>query len=255
MIIKPECDVEETYVRDDQQYMEETGMTRTFIEEDTPTEISTGHAMEKPSKDRLTLSPGCRMEDEDITGDHVEEEEKCLSPESFLSEHQRFHTNEKKHFCSECGKGFPRRYDFNLHLRSHTGEKPYPCPQCGKCFSIKSNRAKHQRTHTGEKPFCCLECGKCFTQKAHLISHQKSHPGERPYSCYQCGNCFTEKSDLIKHQRTHTSGKAYSCSSAANVFEGNLTLLHIKDLAQGNSAVLALRDGYVFLSSPVLTNF
>ncbi|PIO14090.1 hypothetical protein AB205_0075690, partial [Aquarana catesbeiana] len=32
---------EETYVRDDQQSMEEDGITGTFIEEDTPTEIST----------------------------------------------------------------------------------------------------------------------------------------------------------------------------------------------------------------------
>ena len=35
-------EVEETYVRDDQQYMEESGMMRTFKEKDTPTEISTG---------------------------------------------------------------------------------------------------------------------------------------------------------------------------------------------------------------------
>ncbi|PIO13336.1 hypothetical protein AB205_0156880, partial [Aquarana catesbeiana] len=42
MNMKVEGEVEETYVRDDQQYMEEAGMMRTFIEEDTPTEISTG---------------------------------------------------------------------------------------------------------------------------------------------------------------------------------------------------------------------
>ncbi|XP_077321628.1 uncharacterized protein LOC143955459 [Lithobates pipiens] len=42
MNMKVEGEVEETYVRDDQQYTEEAGMTRTFIEEDTPTEISTG---------------------------------------------------------------------------------------------------------------------------------------------------------------------------------------------------------------------
>ncbi|KAM5125257.1 uncharacterized protein ACMZJ9_022345 [Mantella aurantiaca] len=70
MEIKVEGEVEKTYVRDDQQYTEEeAGMMRTSIEEDTPTEISTGHAMEKPSKDHLTLSPGCKMEDEDITGE------------------------------------------------------------------------------------------------------------------------------------------------------------------------------------------
>ncbi|PIO24942.1 hypothetical protein AB205_0199570, partial [Aquarana catesbeiana] len=42
---------EERYVRDDQQSMEEDGITGTFKEEDTPTEISTD----------------CKVEDEDIT--------------------------------------------------------------------------------------------------------------------------------------------------------------------------------------------
>ncbi|XP_077322147.1 uncharacterized protein LOC143955898 [Lithobates pipiens] len=36
---------EETYVGDDQQSMEEDGITGTFIEEDTPTEISTGGSL------------------------------------------------------------------------------------------------------------------------------------------------------------------------------------------------------------------
>ncbi|PIO15315.1 hypothetical protein AB205_0131070, partial [Aquarana catesbeiana] len=59
---------EETYVRDDQQSMEEDGITGTFIEEDAPTEISTdGREMRKTSEDCLTLSPDCKVEDEDIT--------------------------------------------------------------------------------------------------------------------------------------------------------------------------------------------
>ncbi|PIO23375.1 hypothetical protein AB205_0063000, partial [Aquarana catesbeiana] len=52
IVIKVEVEEEEeTYVRDDQQSMEEDGITGTFIEEDTPTEISTD----------------CKVEDEDIT--------------------------------------------------------------------------------------------------------------------------------------------------------------------------------------------
>ncbi|PIO11308.1 hypothetical protein AB205_0154960, partial [Aquarana catesbeiana] len=42
MNLKVEGEEEEMYVRDDQQYTEEAGTTRTFIEEDTPTEIGTG---------------------------------------------------------------------------------------------------------------------------------------------------------------------------------------------------------------------
>ncbi|XP_077322217.1 uncharacterized protein LOC143955964 [Lithobates pipiens] len=45
---------EERYVRDDQQSMEEDGITGTFIEEDTPTEISTGGS--------LTLNPSLQSE-------------------------------------------------------------------------------------------------------------------------------------------------------------------------------------------------
>ncbi|PIO25164.1 hypothetical protein AB205_0011780, partial [Aquarana catesbeiana] len=42
IVMKVEYEEEESYMRDDQQSMEEAGMRRTFIEEDTPTEISTG---------------------------------------------------------------------------------------------------------------------------------------------------------------------------------------------------------------------
>ncbi|XP_073450780.1 uncharacterized protein [Aquarana catesbeiana] len=47
MYIKVEVksEEEETYVRDDQQSMEEDGITGTFIKEDTPTEISTGGSL------------------------------------------------------------------------------------------------------------------------------------------------------------------------------------------------------------------
>ncbi|PIO22913.1 hypothetical protein AB205_0056740, partial [Aquarana catesbeiana] len=49
--VEVKAEEEEKYVRDDQQSMEEDGITGTFIKEDTPTEISTD----------------CKVEDEDIT--------------------------------------------------------------------------------------------------------------------------------------------------------------------------------------------
>ncbi|PIO14486.1 hypothetical protein AB205_0119650, partial [Aquarana catesbeiana] len=67
--VEVKAEEEERYVRDDQQSMEEDGITGTFIEEDTPTDISTvdGREMRKTSEDCLTLSPDCKVEDEDIT--------------------------------------------------------------------------------------------------------------------------------------------------------------------------------------------
>ncbi|XP_077346144.1 gastrula zinc finger protein XlCGF66.1-like [Lithobates pipiens] len=238
-----------TYVRDDQQSMEEDGITGTFIEEDTPTEISTvdGREMKKTSDDCHTLSPDCKVEDEDITqyspgenpttsnvhpaphsvdgpsySSYFEEPtgkkpfscsecRKCFSQKSSLYRHQRSHTGEKPYSCPECGKCFSRKYHLHRHQRSHTGEKPYSCPECGKCFSLKSNLYTHQRSHTGEKPYSCPECRKCFSLKSNLYIHQRSHTGEKPYSCPQCGKCFSLRSSLYTHQKSHMGEKPLSC--------------------------------------------
>ncbi|XP_077321805.1 uncharacterized protein LOC143955597 isoform X1 [Lithobates pipiens] len=226
--IKVKDEVEETYVRDDQQYTEEAGMTRTFIEEDTPTEISTGHAMEKPSKDRLTLSPDCKVEDEDITGDCVEERSLTSAFDGMLYNVDRpwnlsgseppcivedgDGTQGKKKFpCSKCGEIFSSVLGLQVHQRSHTGEELHSCPECGKCFLHNSELIIHYRSHTGEKPYFCPECGKCFSQKSYLARHHRLHTGERPYVCLECGKCYTRKSELIIHQRSHTGEKPYSC--------------------------------------------
>ncbi|KAM5140314.1 uncharacterized protein ACMZJ9_014132 [Mantella aurantiaca] len=66
--VEGEAEEEETYVRDDEQSMEEDGITGTYIEEDTPTEISTVHGqdMRRRSEDCVTLSADCKVEDEDM---------------------------------------------------------------------------------------------------------------------------------------------------------------------------------------------
>ncbi|PIO12565.1 hypothetical protein AB205_0000810, partial [Aquarana catesbeiana] len=148
---------EERYVRDDQQSMEEDGITGTFIEEDTSTEISTdGREMRKTSEDCLTLSPDCKVEDEDITQyspgenpttSNVHPAPHSVDGPSYSSYPEETQTvrdgavlpTEKRLSCTECGKCFPSKSKLNVHIRSHTGEKPYSCPECGKCFSEKSN--------------------------------------------------------------------------------------------------------------------
>ncbi|XP_073450682.1 uncharacterized protein [Aquarana catesbeiana] len=239
-------EVEEMYVRNDQQYTEEAGMTRTSIEEDTSTEISSGHAMEKPSKDRLTLSPGCRIEDEDITGDCGGEKTMSSTMDGGLhsvdrpsnpSDSEQPRTvrdgagiqGEKAFPCPECGESFSSGLGLFIHQGSHKPSKLHTCSECGKCFLYKAYLVIHQRFHTGEKPYSCPECGKCFSLKSGLVIHQRSHTGERPYSCPECGKCFSRKSDMVEHQRCHTGEEPYACPECGKGFRRKTNLNdHIK---------------------------
>ncbi|PIO25374.1 hypothetical protein AB205_0057710, partial [Aquarana catesbeiana] len=216
--MKVEGEVEETYVRDDQQYMEEAGMTRSFKEEDTPTEISTGHPIKKSSKDYLTLSPGWKMEDEDITRDCAGEKTMSSAIDEGLHSVDRPSNpsdsgqprtmrdgariqGEEQFSCPECGESFSSELSLTVHQRSHTGEKLHSRPECGECFLDKSGFVVYCSSHTGDRPNSCLACGKCFTRKSDLVRHLRCHTGEKPYSCPECGKCFSQKSGLVIHQR------------------------------------------------------
>ncbi|XP_075204195.1 uncharacterized protein LOC142310561 [Anomaloglossus baeobatrachus] len=130
---------------------------------------------------------------------------------SFVN-HKKNHLEEKKFFCTNCGRDFSHKSVLVRHERIHSGEKPYSCSECGKCFLQKSYLVIHKRSHTGEKAFSCSECGKCFAQKSYLVIHKRSHTGEKPYSCSECGKNFNKKWCFVIHQRYHTGEKPFSCS-------------------------------------------
>ncbi|XP_073467457.1 uncharacterized protein [Aquarana catesbeiana] len=242
--VEVKAEEEERYVRDDQQSMEEDGIIRLILEEDTLTEISTAHGreMRKTSEDCLTLSPDCKVEDEDIT-QHSPGENPATSNvhpaphsvdgpsySSYPEEPQTVRDGavlptDKRFSCTECGKGFRYISRLNEHKRSHMVEKSYSCTKCGKCFRSKYGLNVHTRSHMGEKPYSCPECGKCFSDNSNLYRHQRAHAGEKPYSCPECGKCFSDKSNLYRHQRLHTGEKRYSCSECGKYFMQKLALV------------------------------
>ncbi|PIO25187.1 hypothetical protein AB205_0086440 [Aquarana catesbeiana] len=179
MNMKVEGEVEETYVRDDQQYTEEAGMTRTFKEEDTPTEISKGHAIEDPSKDRLTLLLSCKMEDEDITRD-------CAGEKTMSSAiDDRLHIVDRSSNPSDSEQ--PRTVRDGAGIQE---EVKFSCPECGESFISEPSLTVHRRSHTGGKLHSCSECGKCFKKKSEFLKHYGSHTGKKPYSCTKCRKCI-----------------------------------------------------------------
>ncbi|XP_077345701.1 uncharacterized protein LOC143989446 [Lithobates pipiens] len=226
--IEVECEVEVMYVVDDQQFMEEAAMTRTFKEEDTPTEISTGPVIGKPSKDAPTLSPGCKMQDEDITEDCAGEKRMSSTMDGGLhsvdrqlnaSDSEQPPTvrvgagiqGEEKCSYPECGESFSSESSLTIHQRSHKGEKLHSCSECGECFSQKSDLQMQHKSHTVEKTYYCPECGKFFSEKSSLYRHQRLHTGEKLYSCPECEKCFAVKYNLYIHQKIHTREKPHCC--------------------------------------------
>ncbi|XP_068112910.1 zinc finger protein 436-like [Hyperolius riggenbachi] len=238
---------EETYVRSDQQSIEEGGIMVTIKEEEETFVRGDCRSMEEAEMLRITNEGTYERGDHSPTEDenkiqNFEEHKWPLnvstdgcdfgkSSEGHLyprntepMSHQIFDTDFYPFSCSECGKSFKCEKGLLNHQTSHTGFYPLSCSECGKGFNNKTELLRHQRHHTGERPFSCSECGKCFSQKAILVSHQRSHTGEHPFSCSECGKVFFRKESLLMHQRSHTGERPFSCSECGKGFgrKGNL---------------------------------
>ncbi|XP_075070680.1 uncharacterized protein LOC142159813 isoform X1 [Mixophyes fleayi] len=229
---------------------EEEAYNQKCKEEEIPTDISTadGHSRMNSSEERLSLSPDCEIEENDIIQDSLGDipfisdiypilhgtdlssnHEECSLDNSDILTHSIGHRGDKIFPCPECGKCFAHISNLIKHQRTHTGEKPFSCIHCGKCFTQRSTLVNHQRIHTGEKPYSCSECGKCFKQRSNILKHQLVHTGEKPFPCSVCGKCFANKSDLVKHQRIHTGEKPFPCSVCGKCFtEKSQVRIHLR---------------------------
>ncbi|XP_073451422.1 uncharacterized protein [Aquarana catesbeiana] len=277
--VEVKSEEEETYVRDDQQSMEEDGITGTFIEEDTPTEIRTvdGREMRKTSEDCLTLSPDCKVKDEDITqyspGENPTTSNVHPTPHSVDVPSYSSYPEEPQTVREGAGPSYSSYPEEPQTVRDGAGpsyssypeepqtvrdgavlptDKRFYCTECGECFPFKFRLRMHKRSHKGEKPYSCSECGKCFPWKSTLYKHQRFHTGEKPFSCPECGQCFSQKSNLYRHQRLHTDKKPLSCNECGKCFSHKCNLYNHQRLHTGEKLYSCSECGKCFVQKSEL---
>ena len=125
-----------------------------------------------------------------------------------LEDHKNIkHTGKLDFACEECEKRFPTSSYLTSHQRSHTDLKSYICKGCGKGFKTKKETDRHFiAIHTDIRPLKCSYegCTKTFNLTARKNIHERTHTGDKPYKCTFCEKAFYRVSTLNKHTQIHT---------------------------------------------------
>lgn len=113
----------------------------------------------------------------------------------------------KLYNCGYCGRVFISNSHFRRHERTHTKEKPHQCTDCNKSFSRSDDLTSHRSSvHGFRETHECWVCGKFLSSYSKLELHICLHTGERPHSCPMCMKGYLSLKGLKKHIRSHKNG-------------------------------------------------
>ncbi|KAK2705527.1 MDS1 and EVI1 complex locus protein EVI1-B-like [Artemia franciscana] len=112
--------------------------------------------------------------------------------------------NEKRFYCTYCGRTFTDASNLQRHIRSNhaAGVRTHTCAECGKSFATASGLKQHTHIHASVKPFRCEVCRKAYTQFSNLCRHKRMHADCRTHlRCGRCGQPCSSATTLAKHRR------------------------------------------------------
>ena len=156
---------------------------------------------------------------------------------SGLKQHLMSHNNEREHECSICQAKFRNRSHLQSHQRtahsrglSSESQQSLTCSECGKLFEKKFNYERHLKSHRGS--YDCSFCGKRFPKMQSLGGHMKAaHPknitAHPPLICECCGKEFQTKKSLEEHvNRQKNPAEKVECSHCGKFVASNSLSSH-----------------------------
>ena len=114
-------------------------------------------------------------------------------------------SEERKHVCRECGKGYKTKYQLSEHGSVHTRVKSFKCDveNCGKSYAYRSALSFHKKNVHEGIYYDCAECGKRFGGKSTMRRHYKTvHDKIRAYKCSECGRSFGQACHMKVHMES-----------------------------------------------------
>ncbi|CAI9600900.1 unnamed protein product, partial [Staurois parvus] len=212
--------------------MEEDGITGTFIEEDTPTEISTVHGreMRKTSEDCLTLSPDWKVEDEDITqyspGENPAPSNVHPAPPSVDGPSDSSYPEEPQ-TVRETGPAFQQG-------------RASPVLNAGRVFLRNRVFVPMKDCTWVRSRIPALSAGNVFQRNPNFTNIRDLTRGKSRFPVLSAGNVFQGR-PIFSDIRHCTRGRSRSpVLCVGNVLYKNQNLSHIRDCTLGKSRIPVL---------------